>query len=186
MPQKSNHIPARHRRPTAKRGGDIQREDTRSAFLNALATGLTVEQAADIARVSRQALYAARVKDADFDRAWVEARTAGEKAVADRLEAAIERRAIEGWDDPVFQGGKLVGHKRKYSDLLAMFRMKSLAPDRYRDNIDVTHTHRIVDLRAAMNEGLRRAGLLIDGQASEVREEPPIGAPAVQDDGTDE
>ena len=36
---------------------------------------------------------------------------------AEAVIAAYER-AVNGWDEPIIQGGKLVGHKRRYSDVL--------------------------------------------------------------------
>lgn len=63
--------------------------------------------------------------------------------VVETYEQEIHRRGVEGWDEPVYQGGKLVGVVRKYSDVLLIFRTKALAPDRYRDRFhvsaDVTH-----------------------------------------------
>lgn len=51
----------------------------------------------------------------------------------ERMEAEADKRAMEGWDEPVYQGGELVGYKRKYSDILLITRLKALAPDKYRE-----------------------------------------------------
>lgn len=47
------------------------------------------------------------------------------------LEAAADDRAIKGVDEPVYYEGEVVGHKKKYSDALLMFRLKGLNPERY-------------------------------------------------------
>ena len=41
------------------------------------------------------------------------------------------RRAREGVEEPVFQGGLCCGHVRRYSDLLLIFLLKSRRPHRY-------------------------------------------------------
>jgi hypothetical protein len=46
----------------------------------------------------------------------------------------IRRRAIEGWNDPVYQMGQRVGSVRKYSDVLLIFLAKRLMPE-YRDKV---------------------------------------------------
>lgn len=52
----------------------------------------------------------------------------------EKLEQECDRRAVEGVDRPVFQNGTLVGHIKDYSDVLLIFRLKALAPHKYRDN----------------------------------------------------
>lgn len=64
----------------------------------------------------------------DFAAAMKEA----EEEAADVLEAEAHRRAYEGTERPVFQGGKLVGHVREYSDQLLMFLLRARRPERFR------------------------------------------------------
>jgi hypothetical protein len=52
----------------------------------------------------------------------------------DRAEDEVYRRAFEGFDHPVIYEGKITTHYKAYSDNLAMFFLKELRPDRYRDN----------------------------------------------------
>lgn len=55
----------------------------------------------------------------------------------ERMEEEADRRAVDGWDEPVFgSGGHLVGtvqvgSKRRYSDGLLMFRLRGEAPEKY-------------------------------------------------------
>ena len=53
---------------------------------------------------------------------------------ADTLEAEARRRAIEGVEEPVFHKGQRVGTVRKYSDLLLIFLLKGVRPQKFRDN----------------------------------------------------
>jgi len=52
------------------------------------------------------------------------------------LEAAADKRGVEGVDEDVYYEGKVVGTKKKYSDALLMFRMKGLAPETYKERMD--------------------------------------------------
>lgn len=52
-------------------------------------------------------------------------------------EAELKRRAVDGWDEPVFNQGELVGTKRKYSDTCLVFMLKALAPEKYRESAQV-------------------------------------------------
>lgn len=47
----------------------------------------------------------------------------------DAIRREIKRRAMEGWDEPVYQRGALVGHVRKYSDGLLTQMAKTLLPE---------------------------------------------------------
>lgn len=50
-------------------------------------------------------------------------------AIRPALEEAAFRRAVEGWDEPVFQGGRQVGVRRRYSDnLLRLLLLRGPAP----------------------------------------------------------
>lgn len=76
-------------------------------------------------------LYAWRQDDTAFRQAWDAARLAGQDAVAAVLEAEADRRATRGYREPIHVGGKLIGHRRKYSDALLMFRLRALRPQLY-------------------------------------------------------
>jgi len=69
----------------------------------------------------------------------------------DLLESEARKRAVKGWEEPVYQGGLKVGTKRKFSDLLLIFLMKGAMPDKYKDRVaqevsmDVNATVQIVE-----------------------------------------
>ena len=54
---------------------------------------------------------------------------------ADMLEDEAVRRAKDGVERPVYQGGKLVGHVQEYSDTLLIFLLKGARPEKYRDRV---------------------------------------------------
>ncbi|WP_130472941.1 terminase [Candidatus Magnetaquicoccus inordinatus] len=94
----------------------------RQIFLRALARLGCVTRAAAEAGLSRVVLYTSRSADRDFAEQWTEAI----ETFADSLESEAFRRGVQGVDQPVYQGGQLVGHVRRYSDslLLAMLRAR--------------------------------------------------------------
>lgn len=59
----------------------------------------------------------------------------------ERLEAEAYRRAVDGYDEPVYQKGERVGFRRVFSDGLLTLMLKKNIPE-YRDKItaDVNHS----------------------------------------------
>jgi hypothetical protein len=84
------------------------------AFIAALARTGCVRDAAREAGISSTSAYRYRKRDPGFADAWdaalVEARPA--------LERSAYQRAVEGIDDPIVSGGKVIGTRKKYSDPL--------------------------------------------------------------------
>lgn len=84
------------------------------AFLIALGVGGCVTDACRAVGISTTSAYRAKARMPAFAAAW-------DKSLARMspvLEFAAYQRGVEGWDEPVFQGGKLVGHRKRYSDNL--------------------------------------------------------------------
>ncbi len=108
-------------------------------FFAALAKGIPVSTAAQSVGYGRTMVYEHREKDELFCERWDDA-----IAIAiERLEAEADRRAVEGIEDPVFYQGEQCGTVRKFSDTLLMFRLKALAPDRYRERAQIDHSGEI-------------------------------------------
>lgn len=129
------------------------KKDWRPAFLGALADGASITRAAEVAKVGRRTAFDHRHQDEDFALAWHEAAEAG----ADKLEDEARRRAAEGVLKPVYQGGKLVGEIREYSDTLLIFLLKGKRPEVFRENVKVEHSGRIAhDLEGMDDDQLRR------------------------------
>lgn len=124
---------------------DLQRSKKR-AFLAAFAEVGTLTRAAEIVGMDRNTHYywLADEKEGELYRELFED---AKKQAADRLEQEARRRAVEGTQKPVFQGGKQVGVVQEYSDTLLIFLMKGAMPEKYRDNyhlsadFNVNHQH---------------------------------------------
>lgn len=108
--------------------------DWKPAFLKALVELRSAVAACEAAGVSRQTAYEHRQKFPEFAAAWAEA----DETITQQLEVEMLRRAHDGVEEPVFQGGKLVGTKRVYSDPLLMFALRAKRPNVYRDRTEVT------------------------------------------------
>lgn len=98
-------------------------------FLDALAETGNVLASAELTNLNRRELYRLRANDPAFAGSWDEALS----QAADALEAEARRRALDGWEEPVFYQGVESGYVRKYSDTLLIFLLKGLRPDRFRD-----------------------------------------------------
>lgn len=104
-------------------------------FLDAFAEHGIVLKAAQSAGIDRRTVYKWLEHDEKFMLAFNQAK----ENARDIVRAEIHRRAIEGWDEEVYQLGKYAGTMRKYSDTLLIFHAKALMPE-YRDkqHIDVS------------------------------------------------
>ncbi len=118
-------------------------------FLPEFAKSGTVTHAAQSVGVGRRTVYDWLAKDAEFREAFAEA----EQQAIDSLEREAVRRALDGTDEPVYQGGKQVGSIRKYSDTLLIFLLKGNRPSKYRERVDVTFQAREVAERLAAESG---------------------------------
>jgi len=112
------------------------------AFLAAYAQTGNITRAAALAKVARSRHYE-WMDDPDYAAAFA---AAGEEA-SDHLEAEARRRAVEGIEEPVVYQGELamkidsIGRRtahpltiRRYSDVLLIFLLKGMRPDKFRDN----------------------------------------------------
>ena len=105
-------------------------------FLEALRLVPNVVRACDSANVPRRTVYDHRQRDDAFRAEWDDAIDEG----IERLENEMHRRAFEGTDKPVYQGGQKVGHIREYSDTLAIFLAKAHRPEKYRERQSIDHS----------------------------------------------
>lgn len=127
-------------------------------FLAALRETGIVRRACKAADVARSTVYAHRTQSAEFSASWTEAL----EDAADKVEAEALRRAVEGDRMPVLHNGRPVfvwfdadgeivpegteGAHRKAlmrtsrSDVLLIFTLKALRPERFRDRFDVRTT----------------------------------------------
>lgn len=108
----------------------------RQLFLDALARGASIAEAAKAAGVARRTPYKWRDGDSAFDEEWVEAYETG----TDVLEDEGMRRARDGVKRPVYHGGKRVGFVTEHSDQLLMFFLRARRSEKYRERQAVEHS----------------------------------------------
>lgn len=119
-------------------------------FLNQLSQGASITKAAEAAGISRRILFEWRNIDPDFAVQWVEAADEG----VDRLEDEARRRAVDGVEKPVFQGGTLVGTITEYSDSLMALLLRGKRPETYRDNVSIKSQSEVVSRNLNVNVDL--------------------------------
>lgn len=118
-----------------------------AAFITALGTNGNVTDSARAAGVDRPHAYAVRDKDPVFAAQWKDALY----RASDVLEAEARRRAVEGFEEPVYQGGVRVGAIRRYSDNLLITLLKAAKPEKYRERHSVE-----VDVSKLSDEQLKQ------------------------------
>lgn len=120
---------SKERKVGRKAGTAVDSPELREKFLEVLRQTGNVGVAAEVVNVYRTTPYQWKRKDPAFDKKWQEAMD----AAADLAEAEVRRRAVEGFDEPVFYQGKVVGYVRKYSDRMLELYIKALKPEKYRE-----------------------------------------------------
>jgi hypothetical protein len=104
--------------------------------LSALEATGNITAAARRAGVDRGTAYRHRQAKPKFHEEW----DAALEAATDALVAEARRRALEGWDEPVFFNGQECGRIRRYDSTLLIFLLKAHRPEKYRDNAAVQHS----------------------------------------------
>lgn len=108
-------------------------DDARSALLDIVArTGRPMSAAESLGYSP-----AAYRKTLDADPSFAVAIQSCVAAYVEKLEEVADSRAVDGWEEPVFQQGILAGTITKYDHTLLMRRLEALAPERYRKNVSV-------------------------------------------------
>ena len=108
----------------------------RAAFLAALREAPYVKRAAAKAGIHRNTAYAAAQRDPDFKDEWDEAVQEG---VTRGYDVAWDH-AVNGWPEPVYQNGKMVGTILKYDHRLLMELMRSHDRDTFGQRQQIDHT----------------------------------------------
>ena len=108
----------------------------RERFLAIYAQCGNLSTAAKAVGVNRSAVY----KWQEHVPGFPEAMRAADLQATEVLEKEAWRRAREGFAEPVYQHGKLVGTVQRYSDALLIFLLKGRAPERYGTKVDVSVT----------------------------------------------
>lgn len=132
----------------------------RDAFLAAYAKLGTITHAAEAVGIDRQRHYGWMDTDPAYPALFAEAGTKAKEA----LVREATRRAIEGVEKPVYQGGRKVGTIREYSDTLLIFLMKGAMPQTYRERVDITMDITSLVQRIADEEGLDTESLVAEAE----------------------
>lgn len=113
----------------------------KKVFIKTLRESGNIRDACEQAGVARSTVYEHRKADVVFE---TEMSLALED-FGDLLEREATRRAVEGWEEPVFGKGEgvgagtvQVGAIRRYSDTLLIFKMKGALPQKYKDRVEAT------------------------------------------------
>jgi len=102
-----------------------ERRNWKQRFLRALAKTGNVTASARRAGINPKHAHHCYHKWPKFAQAWDRAMV----QAVDSLEKAAWDRARDGLDKPIYQGGKLVGWERRYSDTLLIFLLKGRRPE---------------------------------------------------------
>lgn len=95
------------RAPKRKPGdhmSDEERREAQAKFLTHFRDKCIIRRAAEHAGIDRSLVDYWRKHDKSFARRWEQA----ELDAADRLRDEIDRRAVEGWEEPLVSGGQIV------------------------------------------------------------------------------
>ena len=111
-------------------------------FLAHLSRVGRIRRAAALSEVDTSSLYKERKANPDFAARWQEAL---DRAV-DWAEDELYRRGVEGWEEPVYQGGRLIGYVTRYSDADLALLLKSARPAKYREGYKADGADDDVDL----------------------------------------
>lgn len=119
-----------HLRPVLRTQG---RAKTRTAFLQAFRACGSVRTAAKVAGMSFWSHYQWLRKDEKYRKAFDRA----QEDVRQMLVDEAVRRGVHGIIAPVYQGGKLVGYKREYSDALLVRLLVARGGPDFKDKMEI-------------------------------------------------
>lgn len=108
----------------------------KNAFLAAYSETGNITAACEVSDVGRATHYVWLDNDPEYAKAFQIAH----EASIEKMELEARRRAIAGYEEPVYYQGAKVGTTRKYSDNLLMFMLKGAKPETYRENHVHQHT----------------------------------------------
>lgn len=131
--------------------------ETKEKFCRKLRRYASIHRARVTTGLSTYMLTKWREEDVEFERriaaAW--------EACVDRLEGAMMGRAIDGYEEPVYQGGEMVGTRIKHDPAVQIFMLKANRPQKYGDRVTVNvaadeYAAQVRDALAAQDEEARR------------------------------
>ncbi len=125
-------------RVTPPSGSSKRSHAVEEAFLDGLRACHSISHSAWAAGLTQKTVYewrkkslASRREDGTFEDDFAERWDTAHEAGVDTLEQEAVRRARDGVEKPVYQGGILVGTVTEYSDTLMGLVLRGKRPDRY-------------------------------------------------------
>jgi len=175
------------------RKGEETFTDGQRAFLECYREMGVIKRACEVAGVGRSSHYEWMEANPEYQRAFESA----QEDAADSLEAEVYRRAVKGVKKSVgWYKGVPGGHVREYSDILLMFQLKALRPEKYRERHDVEVRGALanIDISALPDEAVARiaAGEPIQAVLASMAErgiaalKEPLGLPAASSEGAED
>lgn len=148
--------------------------ERQKAFIENLAETANVRLSAAMVNMSKISAYNLKnhPQGGEFKRAW----DAAIDFSVSRLKDVAFERAVDGRLEPVWQGGKLVGHKRVYSDSMLMFLLKQYGTDSSGKNVTVNYVRTRANVEA--HSGSATSGAEAEATTMTVRSSKP----SMQDD----
>jgi hypothetical protein len=117
---------------TDKPNANATSEEAKANFVSLLAQYGSIGAAQKLSGIGYSTIMRLRKEDPKF-------RHLNDMAMevyADTLEEEADRRAVKGVKKPIYYKGKRIGVQSTYSDLLLIFRLKALRPEKYRERVD--------------------------------------------------
>lgn len=117
--------------PTSR---DLESRDKRVQFLDVVAKTGNLKLAAAKVGLTPRALYLARQRHTDFDAQWTNAVNIYNMFVANE---SLRKRAIEGFREPVWYQGNIVGYQIRHDSGITQFFFKGAMPEVYGDKREI-------------------------------------------------
>jgi hypothetical protein len=142
----------------ARKPGPVPDTDWHATFIYQLREFPNVSAACIACNITRETAYTHRKLYPEFAKAWEEA----EEMSVDALEEACYKRAKEGYEEPIYQQGEMVGTKLKFSDTLACLILKGRRPLIYGDKstLDINGKIELTDEDVVVRGRAATAGIL--------------------------
>lgn len=109
-------------------------------FLEALSATCNVRASCQLAQVDKHTVYKLRHQDTPRGRAFAEAWLQALDDAADRVEQELHRRAVVGYEEPVFYQGEQCGTVIRYSDMLLHKLAIRLRPEVWSEKYRLEHS----------------------------------------------
>lgn len=135
--KRRRNVPVKRKPNTQKSLLQLSAE-LQEAFLASIANGARHTTALRSLGLTWRRVSLHMADDPDFAIRYREAVAMREQFITIVREEEADQRAIEGWDQPIFQGGVQIGVTRRYSDRLMELRLKATNPAKYAERHEYT------------------------------------------------